>query len=120
MNRYIQIIIQFETPEESDILIARLNQAGFEGFEEEPKKLYAYIPESLYDNSAVENIIRELKTTSQNSSLFEVNLIEPKNWNEEWEKNFEPVVISDFCAIRAQFHSPVKGVQHDLVITPKM
>jgi hypothetical protein len=61
MNRYIQIIINTKDEEESDILVARLSHAGFEGFEEEPGKLHAFIPESLYEVSMVEKIIAEIK-----------------------------------------------------------
>ena len=46
--------------------------------------------------------------------------IEEKNWNEEWEKSFRPVVIEGFCAVRADFHDPITDVQYELVITPKM
>ena len=41
------------------------------------------------------------------------------NWNEEWEKNFEPIVIADACAVRAPFHKPF-NVQYEIVIEPKM
>ena len=121
MTRYIHITVQTTDSEESDILVARLSQSGFEGFEEEPKKLHAFIPESLYDATRVENIIAEIKGVADPfHTLFEVEYIEPRNWNAEWEKDFEPVVVDRFCAIRAHFHEPVPDVQYDLVITPKM
>jgi ribosomal protein L11 methyltransferase len=121
MNRYIQINIETADTEESDILVARLSQAGFEGFEEEPKKLHAFIPESLYDVNRIEKIIADIKGFADPyHTLFTTEFIEPRNWNEEWEKDFEPVVVENFCAIRAHFHSPVPGVKYDLVITPKM
>ena len=121
MNRYIQITIDTTDTEESDMLVARLSQAGFEGFEEEPGKLHAFIPESLYDASRVEKIITDLKGFADPyHTLFKTAWIEPRNWNAEWEKDFEPVIVGDFCAIRAHFHGPIPGVQYDLVITPKM
>ncbi|MEZ4939845.1 MAG: 50S ribosomal protein L11 methyltransferase [Saprospiraceae bacterium] len=43
-----------------------------------------------------------------------------QNWNEIWESNFQPVIVEDFCAVRADFHAPVPGVEHELVINPKM
>ena len=121
MTRYIHITIQTSDSEESDILVARLSQSGFEGFEEEPKKLHAFIPESLYDATRIENIIAEIKGVADPyHTLFEIEYIEPRNWNAEWEKDFEPVVVDQFCAIRAHFHEPVPGMQYELVITPKM
>jgi ribosomal protein L11 methyltransferase len=121
MNRYIQITIETRDSEESDIFVARLSQAGFEGFEEEPRKLIAYIPESLYEVSNVEHIIAEIKGLADPfHTLFKTETIEPRNWNAEWEKDFEPVVVNNFCAVRAHFHKPLPGVAYDLVITPKM
>ena len=121
MNRYIQISIDTRDSEESDIFVARLSQAGFEGFEEEPGKLHAFIPESFYDPQLAENIIRTVKGVADPyHAFFKIQWIEPRNWNEAWEKEFEPVRIEDFCAIRAEFHPPTSGVLYDLIITPKM
>ena len=121
MNRYIQISITTRDSEESDIFVARLSQAGFEGFEEEPGKLHAFIPETFYDASLTEGIIREIKGVADPyHTYFNIQWIEPRNWNEDWEKNFDPVVVDEFCAIRADFHKPITEVQYDLIITPKM
>ena len=32
----------------------------------------------------------------------------------------KPVAVENFCFIRAHFHAPVQGMQHEIVITPKM
>jgi ribosomal protein L11 methyltransferase len=121
MNRYIQITIETNDADESDILVARLSQAGFEGFEEEPKKLYAFIPETLYDDLQIEKIISEIKGVADPfHTLFKTEVIEPRNWNAEWEKDFEPVVVENFCSIRAHFHKAIPRVQYDIIITPKM
>jgi ribosomal protein L11 methyltransferase len=121
MNRYIKITIDTKDSEESDILVARMSHAGFEGFEEEPGKLHAFIPETLYDPVAAENIITGIKGIADPfHAFFRIQWVEPKNWNEEWEKEFDPVVIDYFCSIRAHFHKQIPEVIYDLVITPKM
>ena len=61
-----------------------------------------------------------LREMAGESVLFSQEIIEPRNWNEQWEQHFDPVIIEDFCAIRAHFHSPVTTVQHEIIITPKM
>ena len=58
--------------------------------------------------------------TAAESITYSTEIIQPRNWNEQWEKNFEPVIIDTFCAIRAHFHAPVTSVQHEIIITPKM
>jgi ribosomal protein L11 methyltransferase len=121
MNRYLQITIDTKDEEESDILVARLSHAGFEGFEEEQKKLHAFIPESLYDVSVIEKMIAEIKGLADPyHTFFKTEVIEPRNWNAEWEKDFESVIVENFCAVRAHFHEPFPGLPYDLVITPKM
>jgi len=121
MNRYIQITIETLNADESDIFVARLSQSGFEGFEEEPGKLHAFIPETLYDASKIEKIIADIKGVADPfHTLFQKEVIEPRNWNAEWEKDFEPVTVDNFCAIRAHFHKPIPEVKYDIVITPKM
>jgi ribosomal protein L11 methyltransferase len=121
MNRYIKIMIETLNAEESDIFVARLSQSGFEGFEEEPGKLHAFIPETLYDATKIEKIIAEIKGVADPfHTLFQKEVIEPRNWNSEWEKDFEPVTVDHFCAIRAHFHQAIPGFKYDIVITPKM
>jgi ribosomal protein L11 methyltransferase len=121
MNRYIEITIETLNPDESDILVARLSQSGFEGFEEEPGKLHAFIPETLYDATKIEKIIADIKGVADPfHTLFQKEVIEPRNWNAEWEKDFEPVTVDHFCAIRAHFHKAIPDVKYDIIITPKM
>jgi ribosomal protein L11 methyltransferase len=121
MNRYIQITIDTANSDESDIFVARLSQAGFEGFEEEPGKLHAFIPETLYDSETTEKIIAAVKGVADPyHTFFKMHWLEARNWNADWEKEFEPVIVEDFCGIRAHFHKPVPNVRYDLVITPKM
>ncbi len=111
-------LFEFRTQNEVEQswLISILSDFGFEGFEETNSSLKAYtispeitdlkITEILYDN--------DLSHISFSSSG-----IPDKNWNEEWEKNFSPVVIAELVGIRAPFHPPL-GTQFELIIEPKM
>ncbi|HUM66980.1 MAG TPA: 50S ribosomal protein L11 methyltransferase [Chitinophagaceae bacterium] len=114
MGRYIQIEFQDITQEQSDILIAQLNEAGFEGFEEAQGKLRAYISESGYE----ETVVNEL--TRSSGIKFSKIIIEETNWNQLWESNFDPVVVDDYAAVRADFREPIPNVTHEIIITPKM
>ncbi len=58
--------------------------------------------------------------TSSLQLSFSKTIIEETNWNQVWESNFDPVIVDDFVAVRAHFHEPIKNVQHEIVITPKM
>jgi ribosomal protein L11 methyltransferase len=93
---------------------------NYEGFEEEGDLLKAYVSSNLYDQN-------ELKTLAAKHNLsFSITEIENKNWNQLWESKFDPVIIDDashkapWVAIRADFHKPIKNVEHEIIITPKM
>jgi len=114
MPRYIQIEFDRITSEQSSILVAQLSEMNFEGFEESEISLKAFIPVKGYDEQAVNEIALKQQVS------FNKTIIEETNWNQLWESNFDPVIVNDFVAIRAGFHEPIKGVEHEIVITPKM
>lgn len=115
MSTYIQIeIISPLEQEQKDILIAVFSGMGFTGFEEERKSLKAFVPQQDFDEASV------IDYCEINNIEFVKSVIEERNWNEEWEKNFEPVIVDDYCAIRADFHAPIKNIKHEIIITPKM
>nr|MBA3900646.1 50S ribosomal protein L11 methyltransferase [Bacteroidota bacterium] len=67
----------------------------------------------------------DLKEILQNykeefSTGFSFKELKSENWNQEWEKNFTPVIINDQCVIRAPFHDPFPNVRFEIIIEPKM
>jgi len=98
------------------LLIALLSDNHFDGFEETSETLQAYVP----DEQANDEIVKEILTLNDWSHIqFEKRKLEQKNWNEEWEKNFSPVLLANRVAIRAPFHEPMAS-EFELVIEPKM
>ena len=74
----------------------------------------AYIPVSQFDESFLESISEEYNIKYQTS------IIPKQNWNQVWESNFEPVIIHDYCTIRASFHDIKVNTKYDIIVTPKM
>ncbi len=114
MESYIQIAINFTNERQCEILIAVLSEYGFEGFEENQNQLLAFTPEKKFQEKDMETILSNM------SLSYSKKNIPQKNWNEEWEKNFESITINDFCGVRASFHQPIKNVLYEIIITPKM
>lgn len=99
----------------SDILIALLADLGFDSFTSTDNGVDAYILAELENEDAV----KELEFADFSFSYVRTEI--PKtNWNEEWEKNFNPVYVDTLVCIRAHFHPKAEGIKHDIVITPKM
>jgi ribosomal protein L11 methyltransferase len=97
--------------------MAFLGELPFDSFEEKDYGLDAFIPLDLYDQS-VENQIVDLQNKIQ--FTLQKQLIKTQNWNAVWESNFDPLVVDDFCSIRADFHDPIPNMQHEIIINPKM
>jgi ribosomal protein L11 methyltransferase len=108
---YTQIRIEANS-EEQDVLLGMLTDYDAIGFEQADDFLLAYFPENNFKSYEINNILQDRK--------FEVSTIAEKNWNEEWESNFQPVIVDDFCGIRAHFHPPFSGISYEILITPKM
>ena len=113
MRNFIKIEIDAGSADESEILIADLSENDFYAFERNEDVLMAYIREEDFDE-------KKLKSLLPQSIGYECSVIAGRNWNEEWESQFQPVTIKNFVGIRASFHEALKGFEHEIIITPKM
>lgn len=113
---YIQF--DFLTSEENlrQILIAHLADLGVESFQEDDT-LQAFLPADQFTESLAEAIRR---VAEQHGVAYSHQELPAQNWNTLWESNFEPIVISDFCGVRADFHDPIPNVRHEILINPQM
>ncbi|GAB1446597.1 50S ribosomal protein L11 methyltransferase [Flammeovirgaceae bacterium] len=102
----------------SEILIAEISQAGFDSFLENENGFEAYAEVDRFDQVLVEEIKK--KYDQVKPLLFFWDRIEKRNWNEEWEKSYEPIIVDDRCVIRAEFHQIEKEYPYSITITPKM
>ncbi|MDQ7947824.1 MAG: 50S ribosomal protein L11 methyltransferase [Pedobacter sp.] len=117
---YIKVAFVFEQIEEyqQDILIAELADMGFDTFEPTEQGFDAFIVADGFDEAELKAIMAG--AASDLNGKYEIFPIEAQNWNEEWEKNFSPLIISDNCYIRATFHEPQPQYEYEIVIDPKM
>jgi ribosomal protein L11 methyltransferase len=100
-----------------EILIAELGYAGFESFVETEEGVTAYIQKEEWNASILDEI--QILNSEEFQIDFTFNEIEQTNWNEEWEKNFSPIVVDNVCTVRAPFHEKPK-TKYDIIIEPKM
>ncbi|MGG5506223.1 MULTISPECIES: 50S ribosomal protein L11 methyltransferase [unclassified Myroides] len=100
-----------------EILIAELGEKAFESFEETALGVSAYVQQDLWTEDILEDIF--ILQSDQFTITYRKEEIEQVNWNEEWEKNFDPIDVDGICYIRAPFHEKTQA-QYDIVIEPKM
>lgn len=104
--------------ENIEVLQALLSQFSFDSFVEDEAGFTSYIEVDNFKSLDVEKELISFK--SQFKFDYSVAEIENKNWNEEWESNFAPVLVEGKCLIRANFHSKDSSVKDEVIITPKM
>ncbi len=102
----------------SEILMAEIAEAGFDTFLETEKGFEAYAEEKKTNLAEVEEIKQKYQHVQP--LIFFLDKVHKQNWNKEWEKNVEPVIVDDQCLIRAEFHKIEKHYPYEIVITPKM
>ncbi|MFT4736587.1 MAG: ribosomal protein L11 methyltransferase [Paraglaciecola sp.] len=102
----------------AEILIAELSMIGFDIFEELETGFLTAIPTEAFQQQELQEIFEKY----QNTLVFtqKISTVEKLNWNEEWEKNYDPVRVGTDVLVRAIFHVSESGFTHEIVINPKM
>ncbi len=113
-KQYLSYKISEPNPEKQEILVAMLQDFGFDGFEQTADSLIANGYKESLDEDGVNNYLKEQNVP------FSKSILEEENWNKMWESDFHPIIIDDFCAVRAGFHQPITHVKYEVIITPKM
>lgn len=113
-KKFTQIHFSSTTVGQNDQLVALLANIGYTGFEEEENNLKAFIAQLDFKEEELAAVLAVIPAE------YTQTIIEEENWNAQWESSFEPIIVGDFVGIRAGFHKPIKNVQHEIIITPKM
>lgn len=105
--------------ESLEILIALLDNYGFEGVYEHDSGITAYIPEIDFNDEFISEIQSSFKNLGSPLD-YKTEKIIKQNWNRIWESNFDPVIIDSRCVIRAPFHPNFPEIKFQITIEPKM
>lgn len=118
--QYIQVTFSFSAIEEyqQDLLIAELADLGFNTFEDLEGGFAAFIEAAAFNETQLQSVLQEFE--GQFEYVYTVSEVAAENWNETWEKNFEPLIIANQCYVRATFHQPRPEFPYEIVIDPKM
>lgn len=105
-------------PEEGkEILTAFLEDFPFHTIRDFDEGIEAYISEIDDKDFKIENLTEMLPGIS---FKWKKEFLPHQNWNEEWEKNFEPVIIDNEILIYAPFHKMEKNYPTEIIIQPQM
>ena len=102
-----------------EILMAELANIGFDSFLETETGFDAYIPEPGLEEALWLAVIQQYQEVAE--ITIEEGILAKVNWNETWEKNYDPISVHDKVYVRATFHpSRDNDYVHEIVINPKM
>ena len=121
MNGFTELRVIPADPleENAEIIIALLEDSPFTTFEFRDGAVFAWADEGSVGENEIQDLWQILSAFCVGSP--ETSFVEKENWNESWEKSFfEPVTVGNRVHIRAPFHPAVSGIEHELVIEPKM
>jgi ribosomal protein L11 methyltransferase len=121
LAEYLALDISFSGQPDPDIdgVVAFLSAFGFDGFQEEEGRVLAYISAASFVEKDFKAFMESHRLYERISSL-EIRRLPDQNWNEIWEREYPPVWVTPECFVRAPFHAAPAGVEHDIIISPKM
>jgi ribosomal protein L11 methyltransferase len=102
----------------AEILMAEVAEAGFDTFMETEKGFEAYVENERFDRATLTDI--QQRYGHVQPLLFFYDRIEKQNWNEQWEKSLNPIVVDERCLVRTDFHRVERQYPYEIIITPKM
>lgn len=104
-------------PDFIDILIAEFSGLGFDTFQENESGFITYL-EGTFESNLLEDLSDRYSDSA--SFTYSIKETEKQNWNKEWEKNYDPIIIDETCVVKAPFHTELPPYPIELIITPKM
>lgn len=114
---FIQISVRCPS-DFSDILIAELAELDFDSFEENKVGFNAYVEEAKLDFEATKDLFESYVSLGPIS--YSMQKIARENWNEEWERNYPPIVIGNQILVKTPFHQIYSEFEVSITILPKM
>ncbi|MEM8566696.1 MAG: 50S ribosomal protein L11 methyltransferase [Bacteroidota bacterium] len=100
-----------------DILIAELSAMEYDSMMETDDGLEAYVDKALFKEIELLQLIEKY---NRYTLTYKVQEVVSRNWNEEWEKNYDPISVDDKIYVRATFHDPKPQFPLEIVINPRM
>lgn len=119
--KYIEVTFTMESTELfRDLLIDTLgNEGPYESFVETDDGLQAYVQQSQYDSQWLSATVEAFPVPLKYKAVEMAD----KNWNAEWEKEHEAVLVTTASGatiwVRAPFHPHRTDVDYEILVDPK-
>lgn len=101
-----------------EIVVAELGEFGYNSMMETDSGVEGYIEKENFSEEDIQALVAKYADLTE--ITFEVEEMVSRNWNEEWEKNYDPITVEDLCRVRATFHEPDPSFKQEIIINPRM
>lgn len=113
--------ITVSIPEEYfELAIATLMDFSVLGIREDFDTLIITFDNDIVNEELINNLLEALQHIYPETKISSQELISPKNWNEEWEKNVPLIKISDRIDILPEWKKSESSAEIPIIINPKM
>lgn len=106
--------------EDYEVAYSILSDYDFIGMEEKLDEIVLSFEETKWNDSVQDSLEREFAEALPNAKISEIEILPDRNWNEEWEKNVQPVVVSENLVITPEWKADGLNYKHKIIINPKM
>lgn len=120
---YLEIAFDIKpySEQNAEIVMAVVQELGFESFVMEEPCLKGYIRQDLFSRQALKCMLDFFGNGENGIQVnWSTNLIKNENWNRIWESEFKPIVIGKKCTVKATFHKGLPKTAYNIIINPKM
>lgn len=122
-EEYVEVTLGFDafSDEAAEIVEAELSELPYDSFMEDTdadgnRVLKAYVEKSKYDAGALKLVLSGLSFPVS----FTATLVHARNWNEQWESSFEPIVVDNKVTVRSPRHEGLKRTRFNINVNPRM
>ncbi len=118
-KKYINVTLNI-LEEDFEFAYGVLIDFDFIGIEERLDNIIVSFDKDKWNSSIKNDLIIKLKSILPYVEISKEELIEDRNWIEEWEKNIKPIRISDSIYITPEWRKDEIDVKFKIIINPKM
>jgi ribosomal protein L11 methyltransferase len=103
-----------------DLAMSVFQDYDFCGIEEGTDMLTATFESEIFEKLNMQELLTSLQLYDKSAKIISIDKISDRNWNEEWEKHIEPVIVSPKITITPTHRLQDTNADIKIVIDPKM
>lgn len=115
INIHIRLLEEYQ-----DIAAALIMGFPYTGIEQHEDEIIISFDSKDWNDSVRNEIVNILKRIDSNTEIISEELIQDKNWNEEWEKNIPAIHVNSNIGIAPECKKSELYQKIQIIINPKM